>query len=267
MSADVTETTGFYEFLAWFEVNRKRIYTIAGAVAAIALVVAFIVWQNKQKEIQAHAELLRLGLPMMTSEGEKSPSASEYLKVAEKFSGTQAAQMALLKAAEISYSDARYNDALDYYKKFVSLHASSKMAPIAALGIAACQESQNNLEEALKTYQSVIAQYPDEPVASQSKLAVARIQITKKQFNEALKIYDEILKGKSRSVFTMEATTSRDYLLLKHPELTPAVTTASVTGTPTVSNKPSTNSTESTTSKTNTAASTVSTNKPATAKP
>jgi len=227
MSSDVTETTGFYEFLAWFEVNRKRIYTIAGTVAAISLVVAFIIWQKNQKEIQAHAELLRIGLPMMTSEGERSPAASEYLKIAEKFSGTHAAQMALLKAAEICYSETRYGEALDQYKKFVASHGSSKIAPIAAMGIAACQESQNNIEDALKSYKDIITQYPDEPVASQSKLAIERIHIAKKQPAEALKLYDDLLKAKNRSIFTMEATTARDYLLLKNPELNPPPAVAS----------------------------------------
>ena len=220
MSSDVTESAGFYEFLAWLELNKQRLVIGAIALALIAFSVSLIVYLKKQKEIAANAALLELEQSLNPSTSSPAqPAATAYLKVAEDYAGTRAAERAALLAAGALFSENRYAEALAQFRKFQSEHDGSELVPVATLGVAACLESQNQLDEAIKAYEQVVARYPNDAVTGQAKLAIGALQEMKKQPALALKTYEELTRQTTRSVWVSLASDLRKQLLLRHPNL------------------------------------------------
>ena len=210
-------STGLFEFLAWLEVNKKRLLTLAVVVVALGLVGYFIAYTRQQKEIRANQALFNLGMPLQQGENTPPIAAAAYLKVASGFSGTRAAEKAMLLAAGALFSENRYADAQTQFEKFLSQYGDSALAPTAALGVAACLESLEKIEEALKAYQGVITRYPEQ--AGKARLAAARLYETKNQPAEALKLYDSLMQPMAPSAWAGEARDLKDALLRKYPQL------------------------------------------------
>jgi predicted negative regulator of RcsB-dependent stress response len=215
MSSEVTESAGFYEFLAWLEINKKRIIVTTSVVAAVAVAVSFLVWRSKQKEIEASAALFHLGLPTQSSENSPPISASDYLKVAAGYQGTQASLIAELLGAGALYNENKYAEALDQFKKFQAAHSGSVLTAIAGLGVASSLESLGKFEEALQSYQLLVGAYPNEPISAQARVALGRLYENKKQPELAIKAYDEVIRNSQRSAWQSEASARKEQLLVQ----------------------------------------------------
>jgi predicted negative regulator of RcsB-dependent stress response len=251
MEAQVTESAKMYEFLAWLELNRKRIITVASILAAVFLVIYYFRYHQHQREVAASHALLKLGAPIARDE-QAPPTAAAYLKVAEQFEGTQASKRARVLAAGAYYSENSYSAALEQFKKILESNRGTSMGGIAAVGVASCLDAQDKVDDALKAYQEVVAQYSGEPVSGQARLAMARIYESRKQPEAALKLYDEITRLDAQgSAFKGDAAQRREALLRQYPQLVPtnapaaslsATTPASTNLNRTAStNRPSTN--------------------------
>ena len=212
-----------YDFLAWLEVNKKRLAVAGIALFVLGFVISLVLYTRNEKEIRANEALLSLGLPQATDRTSSVPAAS-YLKVAAEFAGTHAGARSQLLAAIGLFSDNRYADALTQFKKFKEEYPNDPAAAEATLGIAACQEAQGNLDEALKSYQLLASGATAESV--QAKLGAARLLEAKGQPEQALKYYSEIIQAGARSVWSTEARDLREQLLLKNPKLAAAAAAA-----------------------------------------
>jgi len=232
MSSDVTQTAGFYDFLAWLEVNKKRVVAITVVAAVLALAISYSIYNKNQREIAADAALLKLGLPLTQTEQAPTPTARDFEKVAIDFAGTAAAERALLESAGLLFSENQYPEALNQFKKFQAGYGSSRMLGIAAIGVAACLDAQNKTDEAINAYKDVLARFPSESVAGQARIALGRIYEAKKQPDAALKYYDEILKGGARSGWANEAGEFREMLLARNPNLASNAVPAVLTSVP-----------------------------------
>jgi predicted negative regulator of RcsB-dependent stress response len=220
MSSDVTQSTGFYDFLAWLEVNKMRVVAATVVVVVLALAISFTIYHKNQREIAADAALFKLGLPMLQSDATIPATAKDFQKIALDFSGTSAAERAMLESAGLLFSEGNFVDAQAQFKKFQTEYGSSRLAGIAAIGVAACLDAQTNkTDEAIAAYKEVLTRFPSESVAGQARIALGRIYEAKKQPDVALKYYDEILKASVRSGWASEATEFREMLLAKNPNL------------------------------------------------
>jgi tetratricopeptide (TPR) repeat protein len=216
MNSDSTDSG--IEFLAWLEVNKKRL-----AVAAVlALVVGFGVYlfnyMGEQKETAASAALIALHTPAGATNEPPIP-ASAFLKIAADHPGTAAAERALILAGGAYFTDGKYSDARNQFDRLLKEQPSSKWAADAAFGIAASLESEGKRDEALTAYQRVVTGYPNSPVVNESRLAMARIYEAKNQPAEALKQYDDITHAGMMSMRAQDAMMRRSQLLKQHPEL------------------------------------------------
>ena len=57
MDSDVTQSTAFYNFLAWVEVNKKRLLGWGGVIAAIAGITSIFLYSQVRKEESASRAL------------------------------------------------------------------------------------------------------------------------------------------------------------------------------------------------------------------
>lgn len=236
MHQESSDSTWFYEVLAWFELNRKRV--IAGAIGVLAVVVAGYVydWHRRQTERAAEQALFALKeRPGTDAEVERLP-ASDLLKIVNAHSGTSAAQRALILAAADLFEEQKYPEAKEKFDEFLAKHGSSPLAPIAALGVASSLDAMDKVEEAMSAYQRVINQYPAEPAAARARLHMAIIHEHRNQPEQALRLYDDLNRPATFGTVAMESSRRRERLLLKHPELAatnqPPLTAASGPGQP-----------------------------------
>lgn len=219
MHSETTESTWFYELLAWIEFNRSRV--IAGAIAVLAVIVAIYVyaWHREQTELAASRALLALRLSPQNAQNQPAASPADLLKVATEYGSTSAGERALLLAAGSLFADGKYAEAQTEFDRFSREHGGSPLAPIAALGNAASLDALDKVDAALAAYQAVANQYPNDPAAVRARLAMASLHEARSQPDQAYRIYDEISKQPGVGGAVMEAAMRKERLLQKHPGL------------------------------------------------
>jgi len=207
------------DFLAWLEVNKKKL--LGGAIIAGLLASAYSIyrWHENEAEAQASEALFKLQKPGARQDSESAPTAREYLQVAAAHAGTDAAARAVLFGAEALFREGKYAEARTEFERYVSNHSDSPDVATATFGAAACLDALDKTNEALTAYQDVAARYANSSVAAQAKLAVARLNEARNEPTQALRIYDELLRPTAQTAWSSEAGMRRELLLRKHPEL------------------------------------------------
>ncbi|HNQ89152.1 MAG TPA: tetratricopeptide repeat protein [Verrucomicrobiota bacterium] len=235
MQPEITESTWFYEFLAWLELNKQRV--IWGSVAVLALIVVVYVyrWHIQQTEVDANRALFAIR-PSATPEGSTLVPVGDLLKVAQEYPSTSAGERALLLAAGNLYAEGRYAEAQTRFEEFRKQHAGSLLAPVAALGVASSLDALDKMDEALGAYQGIVNQYPTESVAARAQLAMGAIYESKNQPDQAFRVYDELSRLAGAGQAAMQAAMHKELLLQQYPKL--AVTNASAIATTVVKPAP-----------------------------
>jgi TolA-binding protein len=195
------DSTSFYllELWSWAEANKTRLIAAGVAVAILALVVSFFVWQHDQKEINAGQALTQLTV------NPGSETAEAYFKIAAEYPGTMAAQRALLQGAGQLYGSGQYADAQAQFQKFLDAHPESEFAAQAALGVASCLEAQNKYDLASTAYGRVINMTSDPSIQAAAKFAMAQIYESQGHYNEAASYYEDVARQNPNSPMGSEA--------------------------------------------------------------
>src|ERR1051325_4385898 len=91
MQGEQTQSAGFYEFLAWFEVNKKKVLYWAIGVVVLASIVS--IWNHQRGEKEAEALRALASIHIKGGPGEEGVfgSSDQYLKIVQNYSGTRAA--------------------------------------------------------------------------------------------------------------------------------------------------------------------------------
>ena len=219
MSSQATGSTRWIEFLAWVEVNKKKVLTGAAVVAFVIAAYSIYRWHRNQAEAEGIAALYKVLTPASQTERPGGPGAQEFLKVATVHPGTSAGAQALLFGAEALFRENKSAEAKTQFENFLRTYPDHPLAPTAAFGIAACLDAMDKTNEVLTAYQDVISRYAGSVVASQAKFGLARLHETKGDLAQALRIYDELARPTASSAWGPEASTRREQLLAHHPEL------------------------------------------------
>ncbi len=219
MEPEQTESNFVIDFLAWLEVNKRRLIAVAVGAVVLWLVTYTFTYFQRQQEVAAEEALSALFKAPLGNANKSLPDAAGLLAVADKHAGAPAGQRALLLAAGAWFQQGKFAEAKAAFQKFQTQYSDSKLLPTAAYGVAACEDSAGNLDAALAAYQSVEQKFPKDPVTVQAKLARAVIHEARNKPEDAYKIYDEMAKPESRSLWSSEAFSRKDLLLAKYPHL------------------------------------------------
>jgi outer membrane protein assembly factor BamD (BamD/ComL family) len=219
MNPETTQSTAFYEFLAWLEQNRRNLVIGIAVALVLGCAVAVYRWKSRQTELAATEALLQLRPPLNPAEKTPVAAAESYLKITSDFPNTDAAERASLLAAGAMFHEGKYAEALAQFDKFLQKHGSHPFAASAAYGRASSLEAQGKLEEALTAYQGIISQYPKTSLVDQTNLALARLYEIKNQPQMALAKYEELARPNANSPSSSEAMRRKEILLAKFPEL------------------------------------------------
>jgi len=219
MSSQATGSTRLIEFLAWVEVNKKKLMIGAAAVAVAIAAYSIYQWHRNEAEAEATAALYKIQTPASQTERPGGPGAQAFLQIATTHPGTSAGAQALLFGAEGLFRENKFAEAKQEFENFLRTYADHPVAPTAALGIAACLDAIDKTNEALAAYQDLVSRYAGSVVASQAKLGLARLYETKGDLAQALRIYEELARPTASSAWVAEASARREQLIAHHPEL------------------------------------------------
>ncbi|MBA4149562.1 MAG: tetratricopeptide repeat protein [Verrucomicrobia bacterium] len=218
MDAKSTQSSGFYDFLAWLDANWKKVVIGAVGVVVVVAAIAFFKWKERQSEIDANRALFSLtGLSAMGTNG---VSPDELAKIAQQHPNTSAGERAQLLAAGAAFDQGDYAKAQSHFDAVLKGSPAAGFKAQATFGVAASLEAQKNFDQAIQKYEEVARQYPKENVAPQAKLAIGRIYEAQGKPEEALKLYSEVQNKQDQFEYWQgEAAERKDRLVSRHPEL------------------------------------------------
>jgi predicted negative regulator of RcsB-dependent stress response len=221
MSSEASAASRSVEFLAWLEVNKVRVITVAGILGAVAALVTLYRWHKDEVELQANTALLQAQASSESSGAAAKPATAALLKVADDFSGTSAGARALLLGASALFEERKYAEARGKFEVFLTQDGDSPFAGSAAFGAAACLDAEGKTNEAATAYQGVITRYNTSAAATQARLALAGLQEARGDHAQALRLYTELAASGAQSLWGSEAAQRREDLVRRHPELAP----------------------------------------------
>jgi predicted negative regulator of RcsB-dependent stress response len=192
------------KFWPWFEANRKRLIYIAGGVFVVLFVWYFITTQQAQKAVDAGQAYTKMQLNLPPNP--TAPQlADAYLKLADQYAGTLAAERAQLQSAAVLFSAGRYEDAQAKFQKFLGANIGSSLAASAKLGVAASLEAQNKLDLAATEYRAVTTSYPNSAEALPAKFSLGRVLEAQGKLSEAGSYYQEVTRSPLAGSLASEA--------------------------------------------------------------
>lgn len=224
MESDIASTGQLYSLLAWVDKNRKQIISTAVILVLVGVVVAFVLWRNEQKQIQAGETLSGV----MVASGATGPSAEALLKVAGDYAGTDAGARALLGAAGQLFAEGKATEAQAAFERFLGEYASSPLLSQAKLGVAVCLNSQGKTSEATVAFKEVVDRFPGQNTATPAKFYLAGLYQAEGKAEMARDLYMDLARD-ARSTHGSEAIARLNELFQKNPSLRPGAATPAPT--------------------------------------
>ncbi|HXS67670.1 MAG TPA: tetratricopeptide repeat protein [Candidatus Polarisedimenticolia bacterium] len=219
MEADLTESKWLLTLWVWADKNKKQLIGAVIVLVVVGLGVAFWLAHKNETQNDANAALSKL-VSQSTLPGGTPATADSLLKVTADYSGTDAAQRALLLAAADLFTSGKYDEASAQFQKFIKDYGNSKLVSQAAMGVAACLDAQGKTNDAISAYQGVIDRYPSDNVIPQAKLSLARLLEGQGKFKEAKNNLEDVARNFPGTVKS-DAITHLEQLMTAHPELQP----------------------------------------------
>jgi tetratricopeptide (TPR) repeat protein len=220
MVSEETASARFLNFMAWLHANQKRVLMAGGIAVFTAIVVGVLIYHQTRREVKASEMLSNISVPMNPGKAPRSGLAEEYLKFAQDYAGTKAAERAIVQAAATLYTEEHYAEAQKQFERLPREYPDSPWAAEAHLGAAASLEGQQKLAEAVAKYEEVRRRFANSAIADEAKLGLARLYEVSNP-PEAFKLYDELMKANPYSGLGAEASMRQADLLEKHPEVKP----------------------------------------------
>jgi predicted negative regulator of RcsB-dependent stress response len=229
MESEAPPSAGFYNFLGWFETNKKRVAMFVAGLLVVGTVVGFFVWRSGQRAIEAEEALSAVKTQSAPGEATGIGAADALLKVANEYAGTPAAAKALLRAGTAYFSEGNYAKAQEQFNSYIQKHGETPWASQAVFGQAAALDAQNKAPEAIAKYNDFIRSFPNDPSADQARLNLARLYTQTQQPALALETLNKIggTQSGSYSPAGAEAEEKKKELLAKNPALAPPPATPS----------------------------------------
>ena len=209
-------------FLAWLEVNKKRLIT--GAIVALCLiaVVSLYGWYANENEAAASRALSSALTPFGGGDTASKSNLDTLKSVVSSYSGTKAATRAELEIGAALFTQGDYAGASAQFERFLREHAGSPWSGQAFFGVAACLDAQKKNDEAVKKYGDFIVRYPSDPSADQARLNQGLIYEQSQKLDKAAELYDRMTKTPGYSTASREADGRLRLLYAANPSLIPS---------------------------------------------
>ena len=227
MDSETQKTEPLYEFLAWLEVNKKRVAIGGGAALAVIGIITTVAWYKNQQEFVASEALSAIRIPYSPAEAVPAGTTEKLQQLSAQYSGTAAALRAELIRAGLLFTEGKHAEAQAAFEAYQRNHPESQWVQDAVFGIAVSLDAQNKVPEAIARYEDFTRRYPTDPNADQSRLHLASLFEKSGKPAQAMEQYEKITKAAAAaqgaySPATAEAQERLRALLAKNPQLAPA---------------------------------------------
>ena len=221
MQRDPAPQDNFVRFMAWVQVNQKRLILWGLLAVAVILAVTSIVTYQRQKESAASLALSSVFEPLSASAPTPPGTAAALLKVADEHKGTKAAARALIRAGGVLFAEGNYAESSKAFERFLKEYPDSPWVPQAHYGVAANLDAQGKTADATAKFEQIRRVYGSDPIIDQVKLALGRLYENQNKPEDAHKLYTEVLQNNpgQYSGLGNEAGMRREELEAKYPQL------------------------------------------------
>lgn len=185
--------------LQYFDVYKNQVYVGVAIIVVIIVAIVYFTGQSKVKQVEATSALAKASQQYNSSnfqaviQGSNTPGVPSLAEVADKYSGTEAGEIARIYLANSYYYTGDIENALKHYKKYSGSNRLYKASSLA--GIAACYEVMEDFERAAKYFRDAANTYPNNVLNSQYLLSGAINSIKAKDYKTAKSLL-ETLKDK-----------------------------------------------------------------------
>jgi tetratricopeptide (TPR) repeat protein len=221
MEQSAPPSAGFYNFLGWLDVNKKRVAIGAAVVVVIGLVAALLIWRNSEQDNEAALALSAVRVPFNPTEAAPPGTAEAFLKVAEQYPSTPSAPQAVLRAATVYFANGQYPQAVEQFNRFLGKYGDTPWVPQARYGIAASLDAQGNAQEAINRYNEFIRTYPSDPAVDEARFNVARLYEKANQPAQAIEVLSRMTNAGPFTATGAEVQERLKSIYKQHPELAP----------------------------------------------
>jgi TolA-binding protein len=176
----------------WYETYSKLV--LGGVAVIVIIVVAALYYRNSAKKTESAASV-ELARAMRVYNAEDYQNSIAMLSSLVDGSGsTRSGKMALLYLANSFYKTGDYDNAFNYYKKFVAKFNRVDYFTAYAMGsMAACIEQKGDFAEAAAQYEKTASKFPKEYLAPAYLFRAARCYSLTGNNARASTLYQKII--------------------------------------------------------------------------
>lgn len=169
--------------------NKKYIFWALGAILVVGCFVLGYLFIYRNPRLNSSWEAYnKVELNAVAND---TVAAAEYGKVADKYSGTDAGNLAALSAAEALYNIGKYAEAAKYLQKFSSDDDVLEANALVLLGD--CYVNIKKYDEAISAFQKAVRTANNNPqIVPRTLLKEAVVYDELKKYDQALKCYEMI---------------------------------------------------------------------------
>lgn len=169
--------------------NKKIIFWVVGGIAIVAAFVLsyFFIYRNPKlnKAFEAYSQVESKAM------GNDSIAATEYKKVADSYSGTDAGELAALSAAEAYYNLGKYKEAAACLEGFST--SEPVLGANALVLTGDCYVNLKQYDKALDYFKRALNKADKNPqIAPRVLLKEANVYDEQKKYDKALECYEQI---------------------------------------------------------------------------
>ncbi|MBD5302720.1 MAG: tetratricopeptide repeat protein [Bacteroides sp.] len=169
--------------------NKKIIFWVVGGIAIVAAFVLsyFFIYRNPKlnKAFEAYSQVESKAM------GNDSIAATEYKKVADSYSGTDAGELAALSAAEAYYNLGKYKEAAACLEGFST--SEPVLGANALVLTGDCYVNLKQYDKALDYFKKALNKADKNPqIAPRVLLKEANVYDEQKKYDKALECYEQI---------------------------------------------------------------------------
>ena len=171
--------TTYFKAQVWYDENKKRVSTVVGIVAVLAVALWFYSNNVRANDDRATAELARVytfydnGQYQIAINGIPEKNVSGLQSIVDNYGSTKAGNIAKFYLANAYYNSQNYDKALAYFNDFGGSN-SSLIENSAIAGIGACYEAKGNFKKAAENYEKAALKDSDDPNAADNLVNAAR---------------------------------------------------------------------------------------------
>ena len=212
--------TYYSKSLEYFEAYKNQIFIGAAAVVVVIAAIVYFGNEAQKTEVEASAALAKASRMYQSGnyeaaiQGNTATDTPSLEEVADKYSGSEAGEIARVYLANSYFYTGDYDKAIENYEDYSGGNKLYKAAALA--GIAACYEAKGEIEKAAKYFRDAAYTYENNASNSQYLLNAAVDYIKVKEYDEAKPLLENLKENYATSEEAREAgkkggeTTSQD---------------------------------------------------------